>query len=163
MMKANNMENQYRPGAIGALMDEYERVALELKNLLITITQEEFLKIRDPFTKDENCRSIQSVMKHVTAAAYRYADQVCVFLKKPVVNHNYHIYNVVHAIDELEKVVQFTAETVTGYFQMTHEEILATRAETRWGFYDIEMMFEHAIVHILRHRRQIEKLLRSDR
>lgn len=157
------MGRTFRPGAIGALMDEYERVALELKNLLITITQEEFLKIRDPFTKDEHCRSIQSVMKHVVSAGYRYADQVCTFLKKPVVNHNYHIYNVVHAIDELEKVIQYTAETVTGYFQMTREEILATRTETRWGLYDIEMMFEHAIVHILRHRRQIEKFLRSDR
>ncbi|MCX6168874.1 MAG: hypothetical protein NTX65_06030 [Ignavibacteriales bacterium] len=157
------METRYRPGAIGALTDEYERVALELKNLLSTITQEEFLKIRDPFTKDEDCRSIQSVIKHVVSAGYRYADQVCTFLKKPVVNHNYHIYNVLHAIEELEKVIQFTAETVVGYFQMTEEEILSTRAETRWGLYDIEMMFEHAIVHILRHRRQIEKFLRSDR
>jgi hypothetical protein len=163
MTKVNNMEKLYRPGAIGALMDEYERVALELKNLLITITQEEFTKIRDPYTKDEDCRSIQSIMKHVVSAGYRYADQICIFLKKPVVNHNYHIYNVVHAIDELEKVIQDTAETVTGYFQLSREEILATRAETRWGLYDIEMMFEHAIVHILRHRRQIEKFLRSDR
>lgn len=39
------MERTFRPGAIGALMDEYERVALELKNLLSTISQEEFIKI----------------------------------------------------------------------------------------------------------------------
>jgi hypothetical protein len=163
MMKVNNMGTKYRTGAIGALMDEYERVALELKNLLITITQEEFTKIRDPHTPDEHCRSIQSVMKHVVAAAYRYSDQICDFLKKPIINHNYHIYNVIHAIDAFEEVIQFTSETVTDHFEMTHEEILATRTETRWGLYDIEMMFEHAIVHILRHRRQIEKLLQSTR
>ena len=144
-------------------MDEYERVALELRNLLSTINQEEFTKIRDPFTKDEDCRSIQSVMKHVVSAGYRYADQVCVFLEKPVENHNYHIYNVSHAIEEFEKVIQFTAEKVSVRFQMTREEISATLRETRWGLYDIEMMFEHAIVHILRHRRQIEKLLLTDR
>ncbi|PKL83083.1 MAG: hypothetical protein CVV24_06865 [Ignavibacteriae bacterium HGW-Ignavibacteriae-3] len=144
-------------------MDEYERVALELKNLLSTITQEEFTKIRDPFTKDEDCRSIQSVMKHVVAAGYRYADQFCDFLMKPKENHNYHIYNVLNAIDEFEKVIQLTSETVVGNLQMTREEIQSTLAETRWGQLNIEMMFEHAIVHILRHRRQIEKLLQSGR
>jgi hypothetical protein len=153
------MEKIYRPGAIGALMDEYERVTLELKNLLSTITQEEFIKICDPLTTDEDCRSIQTIMKHVVSAGYRYADQMCVFLHLPVINHSFHIYNVVHAIEELERVVQFTAGVVVNNFKMTEEEITATRQETRWGLYDIEMMFEHAIVHILRHRRQIEKYL----
>jgi hypothetical protein len=144
------MKKHFRSGAIGALMDEYERVALELKNLLSAITQEEFIKISDPLT---------TVMKHVVSAGYRYADQISVFLKLPVENHNYHIYNLVHAIDELENVVSYTAKLVENNLTLTREEMLGTRQETRWGFYDIEMMFEHAIVHILRHRRQIEKLL----
>lgn len=153
------MDKIFRPGAIGALMDEYERVALELKNLLLTINQEEFIKICNPYSVDENCRSIQTIMKHVVGAAYRYADQICVFLKLTVANHNYHIYNVVHAIDELENVVKFTSEIVYNHLEMTDEEIAATQQQTRWGLYNIEMMFEHAIVHILRHRRQIEKFL----
>ena len=153
------MERVYRPGAIGALTDEYERVALELKNLLSTISQQEFIRICDPNTKDEDCRSIQTIMKHVVAAGYRYQDQICVFLRKAVTPHTYHIYNVFHAIEELEKMIETTVETVTDNFKMTEEQILATRMETRWGLYDIEMMFEHAIVHILRHRRQIEKFL----
>jgi len=157
------MNKTFRPGAIGALMDEYERVALELKNLLSTITQEEFLKIYDPLTADENCRSIQTIMKHVVAAGYRYADQMCKFLNLPVTNHSFHIYNVVHAVEELEKVVQFTAGVVVNNYRMTREEIVATRQEVRWGLYDIEMMFEHAIVHILRHRRQIEKFLSTQK
>ena len=157
------MERIFRPGAIGALMDEYERVALELKNLLSTISQEEFIKVFDPLTRDENCRSIQSIMKHVVAAGYRYADQICDFLNQPVVNHNYHIYNVVHAIDELENFIFFTAGIVNDIFKMTREEIVATKKETRWGLYNIEMMFEHAIVHILRHRRQIEKFMDSQK
>jgi len=157
------MKRYFRPGAIGALTDEYERAALELKNLLSTITQEEFIKICDPLTKDEDCRSIQSVMKHVVSAGYRYADQISVFLKKPVENHSYHIYNLLHAIDELENVVAYTANLVSNSLNLTREEIISTRRETRWGYYDIEMMFEHAIVHILRHRRQIEKFLLSFR
>ena len=157
------MERTFRPGAIGALMDEYERVSLELKNLLSTISQEEFIKVFDPYTRDEDCRSIQSIMKHVAGAGYRYADQICVFINKPIVNHNYHIYNVVHAVDELENFILFTAEIVKDNFKMTREEIKATKKETRWGMYNIEMMFEHAIVHILRHRRQIEKFMASQK
>lgn len=157
------MERKFRPGAIGALMDEYERVALELKNLLSTISQEEFIKIFDPLTRDENCRSIQSIMKHVVGAGYRYADQICEFLNKPIVNHNYHIYNVVHAIDELENFIFFTAGIVNDNLKISNEEITATKMETRWGLYNIEMMFEHAIVHILRHRRQIEKFMASQK
>jgi hypothetical protein len=157
------MERTFRQGAIGALMDEYERVALELKNLLSTISQEEFIKIFDPYSRDEDCRSIQSIMKHVVSAGYRYADQICDFLKRPIVNHNYHVYNIVHAIDELENFIFFTAGVVQDNLKMTHEEISATKKETHWGIYNIEMMFEHAIVHILRHRRQIEKFMASQK
>jgi hypothetical protein len=157
------MNRTFRPGAIGALMDEYERVALELKNLLSIISQEEFIKIIDPYSEDEDCKSMQSIMKHVVSAAYRYADQICSFLKKPITPHNYHIYNVVHAIDELENVINFTSVIVSDKYKMTDEEIESTEQETRWGRYNIEMMFEHAIVHILRHRRQIEKIMASQK
>jgi len=34
--------------------------------------------------------------------------------------------------------------------------------KTSWGEnYDFEQLLEHAIVHILRHRRQIERLLKA--
>ncbi len=153
------MNKTFRPGAIGALMDEYERAALDLKNLLVTIKQEEFVKIVDPNTKDEDCKSIQTIMKHVVRSGYVYADQICRFLEKKIANHEYYIYNTVHAIDELERVLNFTSDIVEDHLRMTGKEILATRMETKWGQYDIEMMFEHAIVHVLRHRRQIEKFL----
>jgi hypothetical protein len=153
------MLKEYRSGAIGALMDEYERVALEMKNLLHTISQEEFVKICDPITLDEDCRSIQTIMKHVVRSGYGYADQICVFLNKPAANYNFHIYNVVHATEELDKMIQHTAGIVFDKHELSSEEIAATLQQTKWGLYDVEMMFEHAIVHILRHRRQIEKFL----
>jgi hypothetical protein len=35
--------------------------------------------------------------------------------------------------------------------------------DSRWGMrYNLEQMMEHAIVHILRHRRQIERLIQSN-
>ena len=68
------MAKNYRNGAIGALMDEYERAALELKILLNKIPPEDFVKIVDPNTKDEDCRSIQSIMNHVVRAGYGYSN-----------------------------------------------------------------------------------------
>jgi hypothetical protein len=45
---------------------------------------------------------------------------------------------------------------------MTYEEMASIRIAARWGpTYDLEQLLEHAIVHVLRHRRQIERLLRE--
>jgi len=51
------MKKAYRKGAIGALMDEYERAASELRRLVELIADDEFVRIVDPQTSDENCRS----------------------------------------------------------------------------------------------------------
>ena len=41
---------------------------------------------------------------------------------------------------------------------MSDEAVAAITFPVRWGpIYDPEMILEHAIVHLLRHRRQIER------
>lgn len=162
MMKANNMTKTFRTGAIGALMDEYERASEDLKNILQNLPQDKFEKIYDSGTQDEDCRSILTIMKHVVAAGYGYGNQIRIFLGFTPHKPEYKIETPHDAIRMLEKVLTFTANSIEGKWNMTEAEIIATRRETRWGLYDIEMMFEHAIVHILRHRRQIEKFLISD-
>jgi hypothetical protein len=43
---------------------------------------------------------------------------------------------------------------------MSDEEIVGTVIRSSWGVvYDLEQLLEHAIVHVLRHRRQIEKFI----
>lgn len=161
MMKANNMNKTFRSGAIGALLDEYERAAIDLKLILENLSQKTFEEIFDRETKDEDCRSILTIMKHVVAAGYGYGNQIRNFLGIAPHKPEYKIETPLEAIRLLDKVLTFTANSVEGKWNLTEDEIIATRRETRWGFYDIEMMFEHAIVHILRHRRQIEKFLLS--
>ncbi|HUQ34137.1 MAG TPA: hypothetical protein VM095_18595, partial [Pyrinomonadaceae bacterium] len=47
-----------------------------------------------------------------------------------------------------------------GRWEMSAEEISGIVIKTRWGaVYDAEGLLEHAIVHLLRHRRQIEKFI----
>lgn len=148
----------FRPGNIGALMDEYERASVDLRNFILSFTEEEFEIILDNSTSDEDCRSIKSIMNHVIEAGYRYLNQIKKFLIqeqiKPFINNT----SISTTIKDFDLMILLTSETVKNNLYLTYDEVLATRTDTRWGLYDIEMMFEHAIVHILRHRRQIEKL-----
>lgn len=152
----------FRPGNIGALMDEYERASIDLRELILSFTQEEFVKILDDKTDDEDCRSAQTIMHHVISAGYRYLNQINVFLKQEQITPNFGASNPASTIEEFDKVLLLTSEAVKNNYSMSYEEVLSTRMETRWGLYDIEVMFEHAIVHILRHRRQIEKLTQQN-
>lgn len=156
------MNKPYRFGNIGALMDEYERASIDLRKLILSFTQEEFEKILDDKTDDEDCRSIQTIMHHVISAGYRYLNQINVFLKQQQITPDFKASNPTSTIEEFDKMLLLTSEAVKNNLVMSYEEVLSTIMETRWGLYDIEVMFEHAIVHILRHRRQIEKLTQQN-
>jgi hypothetical protein len=74
------MKKAYRKGALGAMMDEYERAASEFRRLVEQIPDDEFVRIVDPQTSDENCWSIQTIMAHVVSSGYGYADYIRSFL-----------------------------------------------------------------------------------
>jgi hypothetical protein len=60
-------------GAIGALLDEYEKALQELKTVVADVTDEQLVAIVDTNTKDEDCRSIQAILRHLVRAGYGYA------------------------------------------------------------------------------------------
>ena len=155
------MARTFRKGAVGALLDEYERAIEELKKLIEPIPDQDLTLILDPNTDDENCKSLQTILTHVVYAGFGYATII----------HNskghqqgrpdkaYHL-RIQDYIRDLEDVFTFT-ENVFRDIQdgelLRYEESL--KIKTRWGqSYDIEQLIEHAIVHILRHRRQTERL-----
>lgn len=156
------MGKSYRNGAIGALMDEYERAVLELKTLVKEIPADKFVRIADPQTNDEDCRSVQTIMSHVIRAGYGYADYIRHLFSissarpaNPLLSQN-------EALKDLQSMVEYTIETLDGKWEMSDEVIVRTTIQSLWGVtYDLEQLLEHAIVHILRHRRQIEKLMRQ--
>jgi hypothetical protein len=64
------------------------------------------------------------------------------------------------AAQKVDGFLRYMAETLEGKWEMTDEEVQAVSMKSRWGAnYDLEQLLEHAIVHILRHRRQIERFL----
>lgn len=145
-----------------ALMDEYRRVAEDLKELLAAIPQDEFERIADHDTQDPDCRSIQTVISHVVGSGYTYANYINGLKSKPWINNDNSVNSPEEGIFKIETMLNFT-ESAFGAFRDDDYEQLATYSiNSRWGVvYDFEQMIEHAIVHILRHRRQIENFLNS--
>lgn len=156
-----NLED-YRKGAIGALMDEYERAATELKSIVENIGAEDYTRIVDTETRDEDCRSIQTMMNHVVHAGYSYANAVrrkFAIPHEPLGDERPQIPPS-EIGDEIDKFLAYTAETLDGKWEMSYEEMDETVITRKRNFSEsIEQLLEHAIVHILRHRRQIDKFL----
>ena len=154
------MRESYRSGAIGALMDEYERAAAELAGLVRRIPDDDFVRIVDTQTDSEDCRSVQTIMAHVVRAGYGYADYIREQFRIESTRPQSTLLSRQESLEQLEAALRYTAETLEGRWEMSDEEISRTVIKSRWGpVYDVEGLLEHAVVHILRHRRQIEKFI----
>ena len=154
------MTRIYRKGPIGALMDELERAAVELIQLFERIPQDQYQQILDANTKDENCRSIQTIVSHVVSAGYGYANYIRPEFLLSAVPYVKRPLSYDEAVPKIREMLQFTADTLESKWEMSDEEIESVNVLSRWGSrYDLEQLLEHAIVHVLRHRRQIERLL----
>jgi uncharacterized damage-inducible protein DinB len=163
-IESRTMRNTYRNGAVGALMDEYERAASELARLVGRIPDDEFARVVDAQTEDEDCRSAQTIMSHVVRAAYGYADYLRTQFDIESTRPQPKLLSRRESLEQLEAALRYTVETLDGRWEMSAEEISGIVIKTRWGaVYDAEGMLEHAIVHVLRHRRQIEKFIRQGR
>lgn len=141
-------------------MDEYERAVFELGSLIEQIPEDDVLCVVDSQTKDEDCRSVQTIMSHVVRAGYGYADYIREQFSIASTRPQNKILSRQESLEQLEAMLEYTAQTLEGRWEMTDEEILGTVIHSRWGaMYDIEQLLEHAIVHVLRHRRQIDKFI----
>ena len=154
------MVKVYRQGAKGALLDEYEKAITELQNVIADISDKDLVTVIDTVTTDENCRSIQTILSHVVSSAYSYAIYIMHYYGHQMVRPEKTFHTTVKDyVRDLTEAFQFT-ETVFRDIKDSELEQLEQEKKiaARWGqSYDIEQMMEHAIVHILRHRRQIER------
>ncbi len=149
-------------GAIGALLDEYEKSIKELESVLEGLSQDELIQIADPSTKDPDCRSIQTILTHVVKAGYGYAIAIRrsmgeeIDFKQAVLLETTGDYK--RALWEMFDYNQALFNTYPTMKIEEHET--SKKIQMSWGqTYDPEQLMEHAIVHILRHRRQIERFL----
>jgi hypothetical protein len=156
------MKRQFRSGAIGALMDEYERAGVELKNLVGHIPESDFEKVVDSDTKDDDCRSVRTIVSHVINSGYRYANYIRDWYSIPKSSPERRLISNVDFSTEINKMLIYTTDTLEDKWEISDDDIMKVKIVSRWGpEYNIEQLLEHSIVHILRHRRQIEKFISS--
>ena len=152
------MTKIYRKGAIGALTDEYEKALEELKALLKNIPIENFKEIKNASVQ-EDFQSVRNIVLHIVNSGYVYANHIRKRFENTITNKEVKIDTVEEAYDHLDLMFQYTVDTFEGKWLLTDGELLNTIIKTSWSIYDLEAIIEHAIVHILRHRLQIEKLM----
>jgi uncharacterized damage-inducible protein DinB len=149
-------------GAVAAILEVYEKAVTELKELIADISDKELDTIVDPVTTDPNCKSIQSVLTHVVSAGHNYAVNIqrlshadTAYFSK-ITRNNVKAYR-----EDLDRLMAYT-HSVLGTIRDDELERFddSEKMKTSWGqTYDIEQMMEHAIVHILRHHRQVERFM----
>jgi uncharacterized damage-inducible protein DinB len=141
-------------------MDEYERAASELRRLVEQIPDDDFVRVVDSQTEDDDCRSVQTIMSHVVRAGYGYADYIREQFSIASTRPQNNLLSRQESLEQLDAALRYTAQTLDGRWEMSGEEISGTVINSRWGVvYDVEGLLEHAIVHILRHRRQVERFI----
>lgn len=147
--------------ALNALYEEYERATIDIKRLLKNISLYSFTKIRDEESEDQDCKSIQTIIQHVVQSGYTYANYLQQLVDGPWNEYNVPIQTPVDGIIEIESMMAYTRKSIRFLGHFTNEELSKKIIHSRWKVkYDPEQMLEHAIVHILRHRRQIENFIR---
>jgi uncharacterized damage-inducible protein DinB len=152
------MEKSYRKGAIGALTDEYEKALNELKDLLLQIPDTEFQKVYNEKT-DVDFQSVRNIVLHMINSGYVYANHIRKRFENSYVVPKIEIKKTEQGIFKLDEMFEYTVETFEDKWHLKDDELMNTIIKTSWTTYDLEAIIEHAIIHILRHRLQIEKMI----
>jgi hypothetical protein len=148
------------PGAFGGLMDEYARAAEDFCRVVEKLRPEAFE--RQVESKDPNTRSIRAICAHALGAAHRYADYIRKARGMPFVERYElpaaELAGPAGVRPRLAEMLHYTEGAIDGLHEADEKTVAALTFPVRWGpIYDPEMILEHGIVHLLRHRRQIER------
>ena len=159
-MSISFIRNPGLAGPFGALMDEYARAAGDFCRVVETFDTARFVAERA--SDNPNTISPQAICAHACSAAHRYAHysrkaQGVDFVERYELDRSM-IASPQQVRGLLAEAMTFTEATVEPLLRATQEEIQNMSFAVRWGpQYDPEMILEHAVCHLLRHRRQLER------
>jgi len=153
------------PGPFGALMDEYARAAEDFCRVIETVPPDLFERERE--SSDPDTRSLRALCTHAVGAAHRYADYILkargkgdpgAFQLDPA-----RMAGPMSVRPLLTEMLRYTEDVLDDFYEHPDRAESLT-FQVRWGpTYDSEMILEHGIVHLLRHRRQVERWLSQTR
>lgn len=159
-MTAPFIHHPGRPGPFGALMDEYARAAEDFCRVVETFDLTRFDAERP--SNNPNTVSPRAICLHVIGAAHRYAHYIRKARGVDFVERYDAEPAQLRSPQDVRRLLTegtlLTEETVEPLLNATEQEIQALSFAVRWGpRYDPEMILEHAVCHVLRHRRQLER------
>lgn len=109
---------------------------------------------------DENYKSPETLAGHVLTAARSYLTRIGEWMGRPVTDGN-----VSQDPHEIVAHLSENADNVLAAYrrhlgEVSDQELEPQVHRTRWGeLYSVEMLLEHAVVHPMRHRIQLERIL----
>ncbi len=150
------MRETTQTGAIASLMHEYKNVFLNLFEVLEGIHDADLKTVVDTETKNPDGKSIQGVLTHILYWARNYNTMVELDREKESLWHRRKKYKSIE--DYIRALKTVYEETVVIFEGISNKELQKRKITTSWGqVFDYEQLLEHAIVHVSRHRWQIEK------
>jgi hypothetical protein len=147
----------FKSNAVRSCVELHE---IELRRFFETWQRFRTSGVSLPDTTDPSYASADHLGGHVLRAARNYLTWIGDCVKRPVTD--------VDADDDRESVARkgrvFMDEVLAGWRRhlalLEDDELAPATYRSRWGEdYNIEQMLEHAVVHPMRHRIQLERLM----
>ena len=151
---------EYRSSAARALVDLHER---ELRAFMTTWHAAQRAGLSLPPSEDPDCASLEALLHHVVGCARGYLDWICEILALPVP-----AATPLPGPEDLARAPGPVIDAVLAAWRGPLRDVDGraldrTEARSRWGVtYCVDGMLEHAVMHPLRHRFQLEELLRAE-
>lgn len=152
------MSGLTRKGAKGALLDVYEDAITELQKSIEDLSDEDLVAVVLP--DEEDCKSIQTILTHVVSSSYSYAVYIHELKGRKYTRPEEKLH--ARAMDYVQDLKEAFTFNLNVFAEVADHELeqfeTSGKIMTSWTqLYDIEQLTEHAIVHVLRHHRQIKK------
>jgi hypothetical protein len=147
---------------VKALLEVYKTTIDALIAMIRPLTKAEICAIKDQETTDEDCRSIQSVLAHVVFSGYIYTQYYEQLMGQTPVRPEKTRWDEPHQnIEALQAMYAYCHDFFLDNPTIDVEKYDADhKILTKWGqLYDVEQLFEHSVVHVMRHTRQIGRFL----
>ena len=147
----------------GGLMDEYARAAVDFCNVVEAVAPAKFTDDVRP-ASDPDCVSIRKLCVHVLSSAHGYGSHLLHAMgvevpppPPPTIDENsIKLPAAVRPI--LAQQIRRTEGIVADILKLPEKQQEALVVRPRWALpMQADLLLEHAIVHLLRHRRQVER------
>jgi len=135
----------------------------ELRALLETWRQARRNKLALPPTEDPDYADLESLLSHVLRSSRGYLNWICEFRGRPAPRIELPQEDVARHADDF--LARLAAEWERACAPISVREMDSAEVKpTRWQVpFALESMFEHAVVHPMRHRLQLAELLGGER